>query len=235
VDAKTVPEIPRRTKITGLKQHKEAKITGADVSFNTSFTFLFMPLYYMVVIDIQLRALLNKAYKPFGIIKLNPNLISFVGFMFGIAAFALVLVDYKIVALLLFLINRILDGIDGTVARRQHKETEFGKILDLYFDFIIYALIPIGVAIHTGKKEDLIVCCFLITSFYINAGTQTTAGSPREQSLKRKNFILIEGFETIVFIVFILLFPNLFFITSLIFAGLVFCTSLIRLIKLSSI
>ncbi len=41
----------------------------------------------------------------------------------------------------------VLDGLDGSVARRFNKQTDLGGYLDILCDFIVYALVPIGVTL----------------------------------------------------------------------------------------
>ena len=45
------------------------------------------------------------------------------------------------------LIYSVLDGLDGSVARRFNKQTDLGGYLDILCDFIVYALVPIGVTL----------------------------------------------------------------------------------------
>lgn len=61
----------------------------------------------------------------------------------------------------MFLLTRLLDGIDGAYARATNQCTEFGGYLDIVVDFTvrirkiillqIYGLIPLGVTMGTPK------------------------------------------------------------------------------------
>lgn len=50
-------------------------------------------------------------------------------------------------ALVLFMVNRILDGLDGLIARERKETSDFGGYLDILIDFLVYAAIPIGASI----------------------------------------------------------------------------------------
>lgn len=57
-------------------------------------------------------------------------------------------------ALLFWGLNRLLDGLDGTVARQRREASELGAFLDLLGDFCVYSAIPVccGLAV---ASEDL--------------------------------------------------------------------------------
>jgi phosphatidylglycerophosphate synthase len=55
-------------------------------------------------------------------------------------------------ALVPLLANRILDGLDGAIARAKGK-TDFGGFLDIVADFAFYGLIPFAFALRDEIKE----------------------------------------------------------------------------------
>jgi phosphatidylglycerophosphate synthase len=50
-------------------------------------------------------------------------------------------------AALLFLLNRIFDALDGTVARLRNLQSDFGGYYDIVTDFITYCMLPVGLAL----------------------------------------------------------------------------------------
>ena len=168
---------------------------------------------------------------------ISANTTSLIGFVFGIIAACLVGFGYFFWALIFFIFNRILDGLDGAIAREQHP-THFGAFLDIVLDFIIYSSVPIAFAVY--DRSNSFVACFLIFSF-IGTGTSFLAyGIIYEQIQKKyikpkreKGFYfhggLIEGSETICFIVLMLLFPSLFTIIGVLFGCLCWCTTVHRI------
>lgn len=139
----------------------------------------------------------------------------------GIAAAVLAAGGRWTLALLAFFLNRLLDGLDGYIARSRGLQSDFGGYIDLLVDFLVYATIPIGVWWGTGANDPrpLIV---LLASFYVNAASwmvlaaileKRGATSPKTTSITMPTG-LIEGTETVVFYTLFLLLPGW---TSLLF------------------
>ncbi len=133
------------------------------------------------------------------------------GWLVGLGACAAVVAHAWLLALGLWLLNRLLDGLDGPVARR-NAASDLGGFLDIVADFCIYAgfVAAIAVAVPSARLG----CVALLTAYYIS-GTAFLAlsslverrGGPvaDERSLR---FVggLAEGTETIaVYVLFCLL------------------------------
>ncbi len=65
-------------------------------------------------------------------------------------------------ALLVILINRLLDGLDGAVARHG-RPTAFGGYLDIVCDMAFYAAVPLGFAL--AQPENAVWAALLLASF----------------------------------------------------------------------
>lgn len=89
--------------------------------------------------------------------------------LLGLAAAALIATGYMILALVLIIISRIGDGLDGSVARASRK-TDFGGYLDITLDFVFYGAIPLGFVIHDPAANGLAGTA-LIFSFYVNGAS----------------------------------------------------------------
>lgn len=89
--------------------------------------------------------------------------------LLGLAAAALVATGHMILALVLIIISRIGDGLDGSVARASRK-TDFGGYLDITLDFVFYGVIPLGFVIHDPAANGLAGAA-LIFSFYVNGAS----------------------------------------------------------------
>lgn len=75
--------------------------------------------------------ILNKVAKPF--LKIHPNWITLIGFLFGVAFFCTMRRGYYPVSLLM-LLGVSIDSLDGTVARLSGKESKFGAFFDSSMD-----------------------------------------------------------------------------------------------------
>src|SRR6266545_1820904 len=152
--------------------------------------------------------------------RVHPNVLTMVGFFVGLGCAALLAVGAYAPAFGLWLANRVVDGLDGAVARAQRRQTDLGGYLDLLLDFILYGVIPI--ALVAGRLEPaplLLPLAALLGSFYVNAASwmylaavleKRAAGAVArgEQTTVTMPTALVEGTETIVFYSLFMLFPN---------------------------
>jgi phosphatidylglycerophosphate synthase len=162
---------------------------------------------------------------------LSANAVTLAGFAIGLLAMLFVAAGHDLVGLILLLLNRAADGIDGAVARRT-RPTERGGYLDIVLDFILYSGVPFAFAV--GHPEQALAAAFLIFSF-VGTGTSFLAFAifKRDAPKQGKAFHylggLTEGTETIAFFMLVLLFPGAFGIAAWIFGGLCWLTTVGRI------
>ena len=107
--------------------------------------------------DIYLRGLKDRMIDPIaGVFPLwlSPNVLTFCAFCVGIGS--CVTASFPVLspwALLLWSGNRLLDCLDGSVARQRKMATQLGGFLDLLSDFMIYSLIPICIAVGRDRSN----------------------------------------------------------------------------------
>ena len=164
------------------------------------------------------------------------NTVTTIGFVFGLMAFAALIMGHVLTGLVFIIFNRIADGLDGAVAR-YHGVTDLGGYLDIVTDFIFYALVPLGFALHDPGKAQ--AAAFLVFSF-IGTGSSFLAfaiiAAKRgiESSVRGRKSIyylggLTEGAETIAVLVMMCLFPDWFNIIAWVFGGLCWITTATRI------
>lgn len=134
------------------------------------------------------------------------------------------------------LLSRLLDGLDGAVARATYK-TDFGGYLDIICDFVFYAMIPLAFVIRDPSVNGA-AGAFLLAAFYVNGATflgyaimAEKRGMKTDAQGEKSLYYavgLLEGTETIVFFVLICLMPGLFVPAAWIFGGLCLVTALAR-------
>jgi phosphatidylglycerophosphate synthase len=113
---------------------------------------------------------------------------------------------------MLWLANRILDGLDGPVARAGGGPTERGALLDIVADFSVYGGFVAAVAV--AEPGARLACVVLLAAYYVS-GTAFLATSSLQEKQGRSaqgerslRFVggLAEGAETIaVYILFCVL------------------------------
>lgn len=148
---------------------------------------------------------------------IHPNLISVIAMVIGLGSALAILGQWYGVGLLLWALNRMLDGLDGVVARVHQKQSDFGGYLDLFLDFIIYLAVPIAFVAALPTTINLWAGLFLITSYVLNTISWTTLAALLEKrqrhTVNRLTSMemptgLIEGAETIVFYTLFYLLPE---------------------------
>ncbi|NOK59890.1 MAG: CDP-alcohol phosphatidyltransferase family protein [Chloroflexi bacterium AL-W] len=186
--------------------------------------------------EVTLKPIALRVLRPF-----HPTLITVIAFGVGIAAAVAVWQQAYLIGLGLWFLNRILDGLDGTVARLHNKQSDFGGYLDIVLDTVIYALIPTALAVGIHSTDVYLSLIFLLGSFYINGASwmylsallekrQSGASAQGEMTTVTMPSGLIEGTETIIFFSLFLLFPNLLTILFVVMGVLVYISAMQRLV-----
>ena len=169
--------------------------------------------------------------------KVTANTITITGFLIGIFSLPLIIFGFFKLAILTIIFNRLLDGIDGIVARRRGI-SDNGAFLDISLDFIFYASIPLAFGLYDPTKNSL-YACILLFSFFGTGSTFLAFSIMAERrkipsslfSSKGFNYLggLMEGTETIIFILLMCVFPNYFSVLAMIFSFLCVISTCIRI------
>lgn len=190
--------------------------------------------------DRQIQRYTQKSLQYIGRIFLrfsSPNQITFVGFGFGVLMCMSIVIDQYFIALIFLLLNRLSDGLDGAMARLT-TPTPLGGYLDIVLDFLVYG----GFVLSFGMTdENNTFISMLLLYCYVGTGATFLAKAAILPSLTDKKLNddipksfhyaegLIEGSETILFMILCLLFPNLFVYFSSIFIVLCLITIVFRI------
>jgi phosphatidylglycerophosphate synthase len=138
----------------------------------------------------------------------------------------------------LILFNRLLDGLDGAVARAT-AATDRGGYLDVVVDYVFYAGVPLAFALAEPSRNALPAAallagfCLTCSSFLGFAAIAARRGL-ETGAHGRKSFFystgLVEGTETILFFLLMAAVPERFALLAWIFAGLCALTAIQRAI-----
>ncbi len=170
--------------------------------------------------------------------RLSADAVTVGGFAMGCLAMLAVMLGQYWLGLLLLLINRLADGLDGAIARR-NGVTDLGGYLDIVLDFIIYSGIVFAFAV-ADPAANALAAAFLVFSF-MGTGASFLAfavmaakhglDSP-EQGTKSLYYLggLAEGTETILFLVAVLLWPAGFPLLAWLFGAVCWLTTLGRIL-----
>ena len=166
---------------------------------------------------------------------IGANALTITGLFVGLLAVPFLAMQQYALALVAMLVNRLFDGLDGAVARRTTL-SDFGGYLDIVCDMVFYAGCVVGFAL--ARPENSLAAAILLAAFVATAssflGWAVVAARRRltTQSRGVKSFYysagLIEGTETVSFLVLMCLWPSQFPAIALIFAVLCLVTVLGR-------
>jgi phosphatidylglycerophosphate synthase len=170
---------------------------------------------------------------------MSANAFSVAGLAIGLTTVPLLAWGRYEMALLVILLNRLIDGLDGAIAR--HKgTTPFGGYLDIMCDMGFYAAVPLGFAL--ARPDNALWAALLLASFVCTAASflgravlAVQRGEPDDGARGRKSFFhatgIVEGTETIMALVLFCLFPAVFPWLAGIFAVLCFWTAAARVLE----
>ncbi|HRW50460.1 MAG: CDP-alcohol phosphatidyltransferase family protein [Caldilinea sp.] len=165
---------------------------------------------------------------------IHPNHISVLALVVGLLAAWATWQQWYWAALVLWIGNRVLDGLDGVIARVHHKQSDFGGYLDLILDFVVYLAIPIAFVAAMPTTLNLWAAIALISSFVLNLLSWSTLSAILEKrhlvAGERLTAIsmppgLIEGAETIAFYTLFFLLPGYVGPLFMVMAALVVITA----------
>ena len=168
--------------------------------------------------------------------KISANIITITGFVIGILAVPFIISGFFKISIILICLSRICDGLDGIIARL-NAITNKGAFLDISLDFIFYASIPMAFAFH-DPSENSLPALLLLFSFFGTGSTflafsimaEREKITPKEFSKKGFYYLggLVEGAETIMFLILMCLLPNYFPIIAYIFSFGCLLTTIFR-------
>jgi phosphatidylglycerophosphate synthase len=190
--------------------------------------------------DAQLRPLSDWLLNPIGrglvTLGVTANQVTMIGAAFGLIAAGFVAAGLFYPALWFVIANRVIDGLDGAVARAS-RASDFGGYLDIVSDFIFYSAIPLAFAV--ARPETALAAAFLIFSFigtatsFLGFAILAEKHHITTQIRGKKAFYylggLTEGTETILLFLAILVWPDYFSVMAIIFGILCWVTTATRI------
>jgi phosphatidylglycerophosphate synthase len=165
----------------------------------------------------------------------SADAMTFAGLAAGLGAALGIAAGADATAFLLFAVNRLLDGLDGAVARATMR-TDRGGFLDIVCDFAFYGAVPLAFAFR--DPANAWPAALLLFSFYVNgasflafaavAAKRGIAGAAWGDKSIYFSAGLAEGTETILFFAAMILLPGWFPMLAYAFAGLTVMSALAR-------
>lgn len=120
---------------------------------------------------------------------ITPDGLTLTGLVLGVVSAALAALQWWPLALVLWLVSRVIDGLDGALARRRRADGrgaagEAGGFLDITADFVAYGAGVVGVAIGASAGFDAPWWPFLLVLFayYVNGAAFLAFSSIAERT-----------------------------------------------------
>lgn len=163
--------------------------------------------------------------------------ITITGFMLGMLAIPLLSQGYYFLALLTIVTNRILDGLDGALARITGP-SDAGGFLDITLDFIFYSGIVLGFALASPQNNAIAACTLIFSFMGTGASFLAYAVMAERYQLKpphhqNKSLYYLggvaEGTETIALFVLFCLLPEYFAQLAYGFSAICIWTAALRI------
>lgn len=184
-----------------------------------------------------LKPLMTRAARGLVRLGVGADAISLAGFAVGMGAATAIALQHDWVGLALLLISRLMDGLDGAVARAT-QPTDRGGFLDITLDFLFYASIPLAFAIAEPAQNALPAAVLLAA--FIGTGSSFLAFAVLAERRGLKSLAhpakglyylggLTEAGETLACFTLMCLWPAAFAPLALGFAALCGLTLLVRL------
>jgi phosphatidylglycerophosphate synthase len=142
---------------------------------------------------------------------ITPDRLTAAGLVTGLGSAAAAAAQWWWPALLLWLVSRFFDGVDGALARRRHREgcekSEAGGFFDIVADFVVYGATVAGVAVGAtvGFGAPWWPFVLVLLAYYFNGAAFLAFSSIAERTGRRiddgrsLSFLgrIAEGAETI--------------------------------------
>ena len=164
------------------------------------------------------------------------NAVTMAGLGVGILAAVAISFGFFKSAFALIVLNRIIDGLDGAVARAT-SPTDTGGYLDIVVDYVFYASVPLAFAIF-DPSANAVPAAALLASFCLTCSSflafATIAAKRGIETADhgRKSFFystgLVEGTETIAFFLIMAALPHWFPLLAWLFCSLCVLTAIQR-------
>lgn len=184
-----------------------------------------------------LRPAMTRAARGLVRLGVGADAISVAGFVTGMAAAGAIAQQHFLAGLALLLTSRLMDGLDGAVARAT-TPTDRGGFLDITLDFLFYAAIPLAFAVADPAANALPAAVLLASFIGTGSSFLAFAAVAEKQKLQSlafpdKSFYFLGGLteatETIAAFVAMCLWPQWFSPIAYGFAALCAITTALRI------
>src|SRR5690606_10385703 len=117
----------------------------------------------------RIDPVLTAIAQPIASAGISANAVTLAGFAIGLAAAFAIGFGQFWLGLVLLLLSRLADGLDGAIAKINGR-TDIGGYLDIVLDFAFYGAIPLGF-VFADPPSNAVAGAVLLCSFYVNGSS----------------------------------------------------------------
>ncbi|MEP6780656.1 MAG: CDP-alcohol phosphatidyltransferase family protein [Gemmatimonadaceae bacterium] len=172
--------------------------------------------------DDWLRHLKDRWLTPLALLlgpRISPNAVTIAAALVGLFCAYLASRGAMMPAFVAWVVNRLLDAIDGLQARVHGRQSDFGGYLDIMLDHVVYAAIPISLLVSHPTPTLGLITAVLLGSYFVNTASwmylaaileRIGAGARARGELTTITMPpgIVAGAETIVFFSLFFLLPQ---------------------------
>lgn len=140
--------------------------------FYVCLSTLFASWLHLEMFDIRLRSIKDGIFDPICAYiprVISPTQITILAFLSGLLSCLFATRQRVLMSLIFWFLNRALDCLDGALARHRDKASDLGGFLDLLGDFIVYSMLPMGIAYGSDDSSaSWQAIAVLESTFHIN-------------------------------------------------------------------
>lgn len=103
--------------------------------------------------------------------RTHPTTVTVISFLIGIVCAVLAWQGLYVWSAVFWVLNRVTDGLDGTMARIHGKQSDLGGYIDILADFAIYAAVPIALVMSDPSFNRYVALAYLLAAYYVNAAS----------------------------------------------------------------
>ena len=187
--------------------------------------------------SLLIKPWVNQLAKTISRLGVSANQLTLTGFLIGLFAAILIANNAYIMGALAILASRLLDALDGAVAR-QTQPTDAGGFLDIALDFVFYASIPLAFALSDPARNALPAAVLLAAFIGTGSSFLAFAALAAKRGMSNLNYPnkslyflggLTEATETLAAFVAMCLWPQRFSAIAYGFAVLCTITTVLRI------
>ena len=123
--------------------------------------------------DASLRRVKDRIGEPLAarMRPVAPETVTVLALLTGLGCAVCAAMGLAVASLLLWLLSRGLDGLDGLLARQYNKQSDFGGYLDILLDYVVYAAVPLGLVLGHPTQQNYLALAIMLAVFYVNSAS----------------------------------------------------------------